>query len=148
MIRTFLQVEGLVLAFVSAVFLVKGNIGLSPENIAKMASIRYGHNPDVVRSLAQQRADTWIGFFFFVSASSFSLCNTLWPMRWVDFNVNVGAAIFALALAPLLIFGVCAFSRRLGATYEQRVRQILEKSSVQGQTDSPSEQSSPPSVPS
>jgi hypothetical protein len=147
MIRTFLQVEGLVLAFVSAYFLVKGNIGLSAENIAKIASTKFGHNPDVVHSLAQQRAHTWIGFFFFITASLFSLCNTLWPMRWVDFNVNKGAAAFALALAPLLFFVACPLSKKLTATYEQRVKKILEKPSAQEPTDSPSQQGSSADAP-
>ena len=68
MIRTFIQVVGLVFTLEAAVFLAEGNIGLSAENIAQMASTKLGSNPEVVRSLAQQRADTWIGFSFLIAA--------------------------------------------------------------------------------
>jgi hypothetical protein len=57
MIRTFIQVTGLVFTLEAAFFLAKANVGLSAEHIAELASIKWDYNPDVVRSLAQQRAD-------------------------------------------------------------------------------------------
>jgi hypothetical protein len=81
---------GLVFTLEAAFFLAKANIGLSAEHIAELASTEWDYNPNVVRGLAQQRADTWVGFIFLIAAFVMSLWNTLWPMRWVDFTVHRG----------------------------------------------------------
>ena len=126
MIRTFIQVAGLAFTLEAAVFLMRANIGLSAETIAQIASTKWGYYPDVVRSLAQQRADTWIGFAFLLAAFVLSLCNLLWPMRWGDFAVHKGGAVSALVLALVFGFGALYLSKQLAATHEQRVKRILE----------------------
>jgi hypothetical protein len=117
---------GLVFTLEAAFFLAKANVGLSAEHIAELASTKWDYNPDVVRGLAQQRADTWVGFTFLIAAFVMSLWNTLWPMRWVDFAVHKGAAAYALALAMLLGFGAFHLSKQLAGTHEQNVKAILD----------------------
>lgn len=127
MIRTFIQVAGLAFTLEAAFFLARANIGLSAETLAQIASTKWGYNPDVVRSLAQQRADTWIGFAFLLAAFVLSLWNLLWPMRWDDFAVHKGGAVSALVLALVLGFAALYLSKQLAAAHEQRVNRILER---------------------
>lgn len=126
MIRTFIQVAELAFTLEAAFFLAKANVGLSAEHIAELASTKWDYNPDVVRGLAQQRADTTVGFFFLLGAFVLSLWNTLWPMRWVDFSVHKGAAVYALALAVFVGFGAYHLSKELTRTHEQHVKNILD----------------------
>jgi len=102
-----------------------------------MASTKLGYNPEVVRSLAQQRADTWIGLIFLIAAFVLSLWNLLWPMRWSDFAVHKGAAAYALVLALLLGVGAYFLSNELAVTHEQRVNGILEKPAASHPAESP-----------
>ena len=98
-IRTFIQIASLVLTLEAALFLAKGNLGLSAENIALLAATRYDFNPNLVDSLAQQQADTWIGVVLLLIAFILQISNTLWPIRIGDFGVHKGGAICALLLS-------------------------------------------------
>jgi hypothetical protein len=132
MIRTFIQVAGLAFTLEAAFFLARANVGLSAEHIAELASTKWDYSPDVIRGLAQQRADTTIGFSFLLAAFVLSLWNTLWPMRWVDFTVHKGAAAYALALAVFVGFGAFHLSKELTKTHEQLVKEILDRPTTPG----------------
>lgn len=134
MIRTFIQVAGIAFTIEAALFLAKAGFGLSAETIAQMASAKWDHNADVVRSLAQQRADTWIGCIFLIGAFVLSLTHTLWPMRWVDFAVHKGAAAFAVGLAVLLGFGAYHLSGELARMNVEAVNHILEPTTEESET--------------
>ena len=80
-LRTFIQITGLILTLEAAVFLAKGNLGLFAETIAGLSSTKYNYNSDVINSLAQQRADAWIGVILLLLAFSLQMWNAPWPMR-------------------------------------------------------------------
>ena len=126
MLRTFIQITGLALTLEAAAFLAKGNLGLSAESIAALSSTKVGYNPDVIRSLAQQRADTWIGVVLLLLAFTLQMWNALWPMRWDDFSVHKGAAIYALVFSLVLGFGAFFLSYELAAATEGHVKRALD----------------------
>lgn len=66
MYREILQISSIILTLGSAIFLERGNIGLSAQNIAKLATTRYGANLDVIQSLANQEADSKFGILLLV----------------------------------------------------------------------------------
>lgn len=124
-LRTFIQITGLILTREEAVFLAKGNLGLSAETIAELSSTKYNYNSGVINSLVQQRADTWIGVILLLLAFSLQMWNALWPMRWDDFAVHKGAAVYALVFSLVLGFRAFFLSKELAGT-EVRVKRILE----------------------
>lgn len=126
MLRTFIQITALILTLEAAFFLAKGNLGLSAETIAEISSTKWDYNSNVIRSLAQQRADTWIGVVFLLLGFVLQMWNALWPMRYDDFAVHKGAAIYALVFSAILGFGAFFLSRELAGNTDDRVKRILE----------------------
>jgi hypothetical protein len=54
-LRTFIQITSLILTLEAAVFLAKGSLGLSAENIARLSVTRLDANPDVINSFGTNR---------------------------------------------------------------------------------------------
>ena len=80
-VRTFIQTAALVVTLEAALFLAKGGLGLSAEDIALLSATRIGFNPELTDSLAQQQADTWIGVVLLLFAFLLQMWNALWPLR-------------------------------------------------------------------
>lgn len=70
-LRSFITITHLLLTLCAAIMLAKGNFGISPTDIARIASTRIGYNPDVMQSLSRQHADTKVGFYLLVGAFLF-----------------------------------------------------------------------------
>jgi len=60
MLRSFIQVTALLLTLESAIFLARGNLGLSAKVIAQLARTKFTYNFEIAKNLSTQRADTWI----------------------------------------------------------------------------------------
>ena len=127
MIRTFLLVAGLVLTLEAALFLAKGNLGLSAETIAQLSSTRWDYSTDVVRNLATQRADTWVGVVLLLAAFGLQLGNALWPSRWVDMQIHSGAVIYAIAFCAIVGIGAFYAAREVAAVTAARVEAVLKQ---------------------
>lgn len=106
MIRTFFQISALSLTLVSAFFFVRGNISLSPENIARLSELRAGgFNENLVKSLSSQNADTTIGFCLLIASFFCQFVDSLWPKRWKDFSIDKFGVILAI-VASIIVFVV------------------------------------------
>ena len=129
MVRTFIQITALILTIESAYFLLQGNLGLSPKDIAEVASTKLDSNPEVVKSLAKQKGDSWIGFALLLSAFLLQLTNGLWEMRCKDFSINKYGIILSIIMG-IIIFIVCNFiSKHITEKTQTEVENILSKSS-------------------
>lgn len=125
MLRTFIQVAALVLTLESAIFLTKGNLGLSAKLIAQLASTKWNYNFDVARSLSTQRADTWIGVILLLAAFGLQMWNSLWPMRIGDFAVDKTGVLVALVVCAIVFVGCLLLSNRIASVTEEAVKGIL-----------------------
>jgi len=63
--------------------------------------------------------------FLLLLAFTLQMSTVLWPMRWDDFAVHKGAAIYALVFSLVLGFGALFLSYELAAGTEARVKRIL-----------------------
>jgi hypothetical protein len=127
MIRTFIQITSLVLTLEAAIFLAKGNLGLSPQAIAEISSTKWDYNSDLISSLAQQRADTWVGVVLLLGAFFLQMANALWPMRYVDFDVHKGAAAYAVVFSVVLGFGALFLAKEVAQSTASDVKKILDR---------------------
>lgn len=133
MLRTLIQITALALTLESAIFLARGNLGLSAEVIAQLSRTGWGHNLDVAKSLSKQRADTWVGVVLLLIAFGLQLGNTLWPMRIKDFEVSWLGAVIAVLFSALAFWVTICLSGRLGDKTYTKVRQILSSPSTSEQ---------------
>ena len=104
-----------------------GNLQLSPRVIAQLARTKLTYNPDVIKSLSMQNADTWIGVILLLTAFAFQMWNVLWEMTMGGFLVSSHGVIFAI-LFGLLVFGLgILLSKQIAAYNQKQAKQILEK---------------------
>ena len=125
MIRSFIQITSLSFTVLAALFLAKGNFGLSAETIAELAGTWFHHNAAVVKSLARQRADTWVGVIFLLAAFALQMWNALWPMTLGDLDTHRGAAGYAIVFSAVIAFGAYFLAVEVAANTEARSEQIL-----------------------
>jgi hypothetical protein len=131
-IRTFIQTAALVVTLEAALFLAKGGLGLSAEDIALLSATRIGFNPELIDSLAQQQADTWIGVVLLLFAFLLQMWNALWPLRIGDFGVHKGGALCALGFSIVLGVGAFYLSKQMASNAAERARTILKARGVAG----------------
>lgn len=100
-----LILTSLLLSFLSAYFISKANLGLSAKNIAKLASVKYGYNSAIIKSLAEQNADNGAGIFLLIiaiilqGASAFvPLPIVLTKINFSTLMVSVGISVFTFLL--------------------------------------------------
>jgi len=109
----------------AAIFLSKGNLGLSAENIARLASTRWDYNLDLVQSLAQQSAETWVGVVLLLLAFILQMWNALWPLRWDDFNIHKSGVLSALVFSIVVGTGAFYGSKYVAKNTAEKVKAIL-----------------------
>ena len=103
MFRTFIQVIALLLTVMSAIFLIRGVIGMTPKDMAELSRMNWEYSLSAARNLAKQKAGTIIGFVLLMSGLVLSLANLLWEMRICDFRVSYKGIILAV-LVSIIIF--------------------------------------------
>lgn len=127
MFRTLIQVAAITLTLAASFFLLKGNLSLSAAHIAELSETRWNYNQPVLQSLSRQQADTKLGFIFLLVAFVLQLGNLLWPMRYVDFEVNKLGVVVALVVSAILFVGGLLGSKVLGQRIERQAVGILEQ---------------------
>ena len=125
MVRTLVQMTALILTLEAAIFLARGNLGLSAQVIAELSSTKWGYNLDVAKSLAGQRADTWIGLVLILIAFILQLVNSLWPMRWMDFSVSKSGVVISVIVSGLAFLLFSLLARKVSSKTFDQVQAIL-----------------------
>jgi hypothetical protein len=129
MVRTLIQITALILTVEAAYFLLQGNLGLSPNDIAKVASTKYGSNSEIVKSLSKQKGDSWVGFALLLSAFLLQLINSFWEMRWTDFSVSKCGIILSIFIGIIIFIGCRFVSKGITEKTQIEVESILKKGS-------------------
>ena len=127
MFRTFIQCAAFLLAAISAVFLIKAGTSISVKDMAELSTTKWGYNLAVLKNLAQQSADTRIGFSLLLLSIVLQLLHWLLPFGIDDLGINRKGVFIAL-VASILI-GIIAY--RLSSYLQQKwyiqAQNILKK---------------------
>jgi len=132
MIRTTIQFTAMWLTIVSAIFLIKGSLALSPQDILELSATKYGANLAVTANLAGQQADTRVGFAILVISFTLQLSVTFWEMKWGQFSTDKRGVIISLAICALIFFVGVYIGRSLKHRTMKDVTKILETRSKTG----------------
>ncbi len=127
MLRTIIQFLAILLTLQSSYFLLKSNLGLSSMQIAELSTVGAGVSPWVTKSLAAQSAETRIGLALLLMAFLLQLFNSLWPMRFVDFEISKTGVLAAVALSVLIFALSIQASRSWQKHIYDGAMAILEK---------------------
>jgi hypothetical protein len=127
MLRTFIQILALITTLESAIFLARGSLGLSAEVIATLGGTYVGYNPLLIQTLAQQTADYRAGVILLLLAFSLQMGNTLWPLRWKDFEVSRKGAVLATAVGVVIMTLAWILTNSHAVRIEREVREVLER---------------------
>jgi len=125
-LRTFIQFAALVLTVESAFFLARGNLELSANVIARLACTGWGYNVEIVKILASQRADTWVGFVLLLFALVFQMGNAFWRMVIDDYDdANKAGKVWALVFSLIVFAGAYLVSNGMSLSTQSKVNKIL-----------------------
>lgn len=73
MLRTALQCSIIGIGLIATYHLASAGLGLTPDLILQLGKTKLGCNPDILNSLARQRADTSVGWILFLVTIVFQL---------------------------------------------------------------------------
>jgi len=128
MIRTFIQVEALLLVLISSYFLIRGMLSISVEDMIKLSQTTFGGTyMRMVKNLTQQKSGTIVGFVLLLASFFLSLINFLWPMRIGDFGINRNGVILAVLVSIMIFLGAYKASNVLQQHYYKQAENILKK---------------------
>jgi len=128
MIIFTVQIAALILAGESAIFLGKGNLGLSAEIISEIATTKYGYNPYVIKSLADQNADSWVGSILLFVSIVLQMTAIVFPS---DVNaINLCYLLISFVIC-IIIFWVCwRLSKTRSSHINNRAVKIFEDNKI------------------
>ena len=109
--RTFLQVLSLSLVLVSSIFLIRSVLTADVKQMAALSGTYWNFNPHMIQSLAQQKADTMVGFILLLLSFLLQTANLLWPMRWCDFAVSRKGTVVAVIVSLVLFLTSLCIAR-------------------------------------
>jgi len=127
MLRTFIQILALITTLESAIFLARGSLALSAQAITALGGTYVGYNPHLIQSLAQQTADYRAGVILLGLAFSLQMANTLWPIRWKDFEVNRKGVVLAVAVGVVIMVVAWWLTNSHASRIEREVREVYER---------------------
>ena len=127
MLRTFIQVQALLLVLISSYFLIKGMLSISAKDLAELSKTKWGYNKAVVKNLTMQRADTFFGFIFLLLSFLLQTANLLWPIRSSDLVISVIGIIIAVITSAIIFFIAIKCSGFLQRVFYKDVMEIINK---------------------
>ena len=127
MLRTFIQVQAILLVLISSYFLIKGMLSISAKDLAELSKTKWGYNKAVTKNLTTQRADTIIGFVLLLLSFLLQTVNLLWPMRYLDFGVRTIGFIIAVITSAIILLTAIKYSGFLQRVCYKDVMKILNK---------------------
>ncbi len=127
MLRTFIQITALTVTLIATYFWIRGAALLSPKDLAALSGTYYGYNPATLKSLASQKADSFLAGFLLLSSFFLQTWNSLWPMRISDFGINKWGVTISFIFS-IGVFFVCFWmSKVLTNAYISQVQPFLPK---------------------
>lgn len=127
MIRSFIQMTALILTLGASIFLLKSNIGLTPETISKLSSTYWGYNTPIAKEFAGQAANTRVGVILLLVAFILQIINALWPMRWKDFGINWHGILIALGCSIILLIFAHLYSKKISEKMHKETIKIFQE---------------------
>lgn len=150
MVRTLLPVTGVLLTLLASYFLARGSSSLGALEIAELAAMKLGYNPDLVAGLAQQSSDARVGIVLLCLAAALQFVTLAWPLTIDDLagGMNRRGIVAATLLCGLVAAAGVWASRNISQGTASEARRILDDRQqprvplVQGQSDSAPDDSS------
>lgn len=127
MLRSFIQMTALIFTLGASIFLLKSNLGLTPEAISKISSTYWDHNMPIAEGFARQAADTRVGVILLLSAFILQLINALWPMRIKDFGVSWHGVLISIGFCIIILTIAHWYANKLSERIHKNTIQIFEE---------------------
>ena len=125
---TVIQISSLLLAVESAIFLSKGNLGLSAKEIAELSKAKYGANLSVLKSLADQNSDNWIGVILLLASVIVQMVAIAFPSQIGDGPINIGVLAVSIVICGIVFVLCLKLSSRKASRLYQQAKMIVEAS--------------------
>jgi len=128
MLLTFVQVSAAMFTLISSLFLIKGSIGLSLNDMVELSLTKWGYNKEVLKNLAYNFINTKIGFIFILVGFIFQTITLLWPYTIDDVGgFDKAGVILALCFSFLSVMIAVILARKLKWEIFEKAEKKLEE---------------------
>jgi hypothetical protein len=123
---TFFLLTGLILTLVSAIFFSRGNLGLSAKVIAELAATRWDFNVEVIKSLANQNADNWIGVMLLIVSFACQGITLFFPGPVTGIAIDRNGLVASIACCMATFAGALWLAHWRANRLAQQAQDILQ----------------------
>ena len=98
-----LSIAGIIADLVGVAFIAWSHFTTRPTMLRDMASSRFDLNPDLLKSLAEAKADNILGFGFLFGGFVLQLANAIIPQApaWIDIGFVIAVIVASFLAASL-----------------------------------------------
>ena len=124
--RSCIRLTCIGLMLLSSIFLIRGKVKISAEDIAKLSMSHYDWDEEVATNLTGEQADTKVGFVLLLISFILQSIDLSRHERWKDLSFDKRALPFSIAiLIVVFIVGVFLSNKFQKRSYF-RVKQIIQ----------------------
>ena len=128
MLRTLLQFSSMLMILLSSIFLIKGSLVMTVENIAKSSGTYLGYNKRIIENLSQQKADYTVGISLLLLSFLLQTMNFLWPMTIDDFGApNLEGVMVSVAITLICYVIGKSMSKCINRSLLQRAEEFMKQ---------------------
>jgi hypothetical protein len=126
--RSFIQTTVIILTIGASYFLLKVNLGLTPDTIARLSITYFGLNKEVVKTLAKQSIDTRIGLLLLIISFVLQIWNFLWPLTIDDIGaINGQGVLFSIIFCTILLTFAHWISKKISNKLFSKTMQVMKE---------------------
>jgi len=117
----------LIIGFAGTLFMIKGISKLTPDIMAELSKTKIGYNPDQVKNISIQKADTMTGFILVIMAFSVQIITRV-CVEGNIFCITYWQDLFILTLVVIVILVITFKLNYIYCNYQRKeIEQLLPK---------------------
>ncbi len=130
--QQFLSILSTLLGALGSIYVLRNILHLTPDKIERISASIYGHNPNQIESLSEQKAENLIGTVLIIIALIINLLNIIIsPSNIIVFSNKFLAILIAILIASVIYF----FMIKISEIVEKNTSKVVAKKLISYKLD-------------
>lgn len=125
-LEQFLSILSVLLGALGSIYVLRNILHLTPDRIERISASIYGHNPNHIRSLSEQKAENLIGTVLIIIALIMNILNVIIsPSYIIVFPNKLLAILIAILIVCVIYFVMIKISGNVEKNTCKEVARIM-----------------------